>query len=176
MSTTKRVKAPAVVPAKDRAEAERLVGEIGAASRSLDLIETALKEATAKAKADAEAEAGPLKAARTAALARVQAWANANRADLTGDGRTKTVRLATGEIAWRMTPTAVRITGEAAVIATLLKRRLVRFLRRSVALNKEAMLADREAAERVPGVAFEQREEFVVTPATAQLSPPEGGR
>lgn len=170
MSKTKR-KAETVKAPRDRAEAEAFLAEIGTAQRQLSVIEAALAEATAAAKVRAEAEAQPHNALIEERTRGLQLWAEANRAALTADGKTKTVQLATGDVAWRQLPPSVRITKLPEVIAALHRLGLGRFLRTKVEVDKQAMLKEAEVATTVPGVTIGSvGEEFVVAPAGMPLA------
>lgn len=165
----KRLAETAPVPA-NLADAAASVARIGELQRLLALHGAALSESAAQLKAAAEAAAAPLKAEIEDLTRGVQVYAEANREVLTGGGRVKTVALATGEIAWRARPPSVRIRDQGAVIETLQKLQLGRFLREKVEIDKEAMLKNPSLAETVPGVTIASAgEEFVVTPHAVEL-------
>ncbi len=168
-----RVKRPSVkvVTPRDAEEANLFLERIGAAERSRLLIQAALDEQVAQLRAQAEAEARPYELAVQQMSAGLQLWAEANRASLTRNGATKTVRLAGGELAWRLRPPMVRITGVDAVIETLRTLGLDRFLRVKTEIDKDAMLREPAEAGRVAGVRIaSEGEEFVVTPASVELA------
>lgn len=169
---SKRIKAPAVrvpVPASV-AEASRYIAEIGEAQRRHDELQAQLNRTIADVKAAFEERAEPLRSGIEAWRLGVQIWAEANRAELTQHGRTKTVKLPTGEIAWRQRPPAVRLSGIDAVIEAI-KSRGLPFLRVKEEVNKEALLAEPELAVTLPGVSIGSAgEEFVVTPVGLQLA------
>jgi len=168
----KRIKTRATTVAipRDRAEAERMVAEIGAAMRARDVIQAALDETIAAAKTKAEADAAPHARIIAQCTEGLQKWAEANRAALTNENRTKTVRLATGEVSWRDRPASVRITGAEDVIARLHELKLDRFVRTKEEVDKAAMLKEPDVARSVAGVAIGSAgEEFIVTPDTTPL-------
>ena len=171
MAKLKRASASVAVPL-DGDEAGVWLERIGEAVRSRTLIETALNEQLAALRAEAEAEARPHEAAIEQMTRGLQLWAEGNRAALTRNGATKTVRLGTaGEVAWRARPRSVRITGVDAVIETLRKLGMVKFLRTKTEIDKEAMLREPAEAGRVPGVKVaSEGEEFVVVPANVALA------
>ena len=171
MAKLKRASASVAAP-KDVDEAAAWLERIGDAVRSRTLIETALNEKLAQIRSEAEAEALPYNAAIDQLTRGLQVWAEGNRAVLTRDGATKTVKLgAAGDLVWRMRPPSVRITGVDAVIDTLRKLGLVRFLRTKIEIDKEAMLKDPAKAGEVPGVKVaSDGEDFVVLPASVSLS------
>ena len=154
----------------DMASAAANLARIGAIQRELDVAKVALAETVAKAKEAAEAAAAPLKVEVEMLTRGLQIWAEARRDELTQGGKTKTVTLATGEIAWRSRPPSVRLRDPAAVIETLQRLQLSRFLREKIEIDREAMLKEPAAAASVPGVVIGSAgEEFVVTPASADL-------
>jgi phage host-nuclease inhibitor protein Gam len=165
----KRVAETALVPV-DMASAAASLARIGQLQRDLAVAELVLAETVAKAKQSAETAAAPHKAEIEMLTRGLQIWAEARRDDLTQGGKTKTVTLATGEIAWRSRPPSVRLRDPAAVIETLRRLQLSRFLREKIEIDREAMLKEPAAAASVPGVVIGSAgEEFVVTPASAEL-------
>lgn len=168
-SKRNRVKSPALpveAPA-DAAAAALMVSRIGELTRDFALAQAAMEEQIAAIKLAAQQAVIPLAAEMKKLHAGVQAWAEAHRAELTRDGRTKTVKLTTGELQWRHLPPRVKITDEAAVIAFLQKTELRRrFLRDKIEINRDAMKAEPDAARMVPGVSIGSGgEEFIVIPA-----------
>lgn len=165
-----RIKAPAlpVVPPANQAQAADMVARMGAIGRDVVVLNAALDEEIAVIKASVKQQAQPLLAELEALRAGLQVWAEANRAQLTRDGRTKTVKLTTGELQWRHRPASVRISGEDALLELLEKSGPELFLRRKVEIDREAMLAHPEAARTLPGVIIASAgEEFIVTPDEA---------
>ena len=159
----------AVVAFQNREEANEAVAEIGLAQRERDRITTAMNEELAAVKARYEQEAAPHAAVIKELGQGVQIWAEANRSELLRDGRTKTVRLAAGEISWRTRPPKVRITGEGIVIQALKKLGLDRFLRVKEEIDKSAILADPEAVASVKGISLSQGEDFVIKPFATEI-------
>lgn len=165
-ATTK--KAVAVRVAQTREEAERMLAELGIAQREVAEIETRMNAVLAKVKEDFENEAKPLNATITSNFASIQGYAEANRDALLADG-SKTVKLSTGELKWRLTPPSVRITGADVVIETLKRLGMGRFVRPKEEINKEAILSDTKAVEGVKGIDIGQTEEFVVKPFSSEI-------
>ena len=180
---------PKVPVPQDDAQAEQLIAQLGALQR--DQVE-------AQARHDAQVAAletphgeflAGTKRDQTAIVEALSTWAAAHRDRLTGNGKTKTVQLASGSILWREGRYAVKHKGlkiEDVVIAiqhqiqalevkiseARRKRRfkdvpplvagviaLEGFLRTKVEPNKEAMLAAREIAETIPGVTVPRGDE-----------------
>lgn len=95
----------------------------------------------------------------------VQTWCDANRHDLTRGGKVKSASFVTGEVQWRQRPPSVSVRGTDSVIELLASRGLDRFLRVKTEINKDAILADPDAARGVPGLSIVTGvEDFVITP------------
>lgn len=155
----------------DRWEAERMLDRVGALMRDATMRQAALDEAVAELKARAEQEAKQPKAELEDLIRGIQTWAEANRETLTDGNRTKTVRLATGDIAWRARPPRVVVTNADAVVELMLSQGLERFVRTKRELDRDRMLAEPAAAGAVPGVRIGSAgEDFVVTPTTLELA------
>lgn len=169
MTRVKRQAEAARAP-RDADEANAYLARIGALQRDLQLIQTALNEAHAADKARAEAEAKPLVEQVERLTRGVQLWAEAHRESLTAGGKSKTVQLPAGEIAWRQRPPSVRIRDVPGVLVALAKAGLWRFIRTKQEIDKEAMLREPGVAGLVPGVSIGSAgEEFVVTPLEVRL-------
>lgn len=162
--------AETVAAPRNPTEAAALVAKIGEAMRERLLIQAALSEEVELARRKAEELIRPHADAIAGMTRSVQLWAEANRAALTQDGKSKTITLITGKISWRARPPSVRIRDAAAVLAALAEAGLERFIRTRHEPNREAMLAEPEVAVTVPGVTIgSEGEEFSVEPAEASL-------
>lgn len=158
-----------------REEAAAAIAEIGAAAREVGRIEATLNDKVASLKEAAEAKAGPLKERMTALTEGLRTYAEANRVQLTGGGKTKTVDLGTGTISWRRRPSKVSLPRKpealAAIIASLKTMALQQFVRVTEEVNREAMLAEPALARTVPGVKIgSEGEDFAVEPFVVALS------
>jgi phage host-nuclease inhibitor protein Gam len=112
---------------------------------------------------DAAPSLDKLQAAITALQTGVQTWCEANREELCGKG--KTANMITGEVAWRQRPPSVGIRGVDAVLETLKRLGLARFIRTKEELNKEAMLNETDAVRGVAGITINTgTEDFIITP------------
>jgi phage host-nuclease inhibitor protein Gam len=170
MRTRVKVVAEAARAPQSREEAEAMLARLGEIQRDRALIEAALSEDVTARRAMAEAEGQPLAEEADRIVAGLRLWAEANRPTLTDGGRTKTVKLATGEIAWRIRPPSVRLRDMPMVIEALVNLGLARFLRTKTEVNKEAMLAEPVVAASVPGVSIgSEGEEIVITPLAVEL-------
>ena len=163
MAKNKRA-AETATPPVNRDEAETYLARIGEIQRLTQLNKTALAEAVARVTADIEAESAKLAEEHDRLFRGLQLWAEANRHALTDGGKTKTVRLGNGIIAWRLAPPSVQIKGQEAVLEYLMNN-TIGFLRTKVEINREAMLARPEEAAKIPGVTIKSAgESFVVEP------------
>jgi phage host-nuclease inhibitor protein Gam len=98
----------------------------------------------------------------------VQTYCEAHRDDLTNSGKVKSANFVTGEVNWRQRPPSVRITGAEAVVETLKRMGLSRFVRTKDEPNKEAMLNEQDAVRGIAGIAIVSGvEDFVITPFEA---------
>lgn len=167
-----RLKTPAatVCVPQNRDQAAGAVAAIGIANRRLARITADMNDELATVKARYEEQAEPLRLQVEALTQGVQTWAEANRDSLTQHGKVKTAALTTGEIAWRLRPPSVRITGAEAVLDVLRRLGLKRFIREKEEVNKEAILNEPEAVAHVGGITISQGEDFVVVPFEAELA------
>ncbi|MCA3288205.1 MAG: host-nuclease inhibitor Gam family protein [Roseomonas sp.] len=164
MAKNKRA-AETATPPKHRDEAEAYLERIGSIQREIQLNKTVLAEAVARVTADIEASSAKLGEEHDRLFRGLQLWAEANRHALTDGGKTKTVRLNNGSIAWRLAPPSVQIKGQEAVLAYLMQENGEEFLRTKVEINREAMLANAEQASKIPGVMIKSAgESFVIEP------------
>ncbi len=100
----------------------------------------------------------------------VQTWCEANRTELCGSG--KTANLITGEVQWRMRPPSITIRGAEAVIETLKRLGLQRFVRVKEEPNKEAMLNEPDVVRGVAGISINTGvEDFTITPFEVEVQP-----
>lgn len=163
-----RITKPAIEVPKSRSEAEELLAEIGRAQRKLAEIEVGMNARLATVKQDWEQKADPVNAAIESSFDRLHAWAEANR-DTLLDGASKTAKLATGELSWRLTPPSVSLRGQDKIIEALQKLGLDEFLRQRTEVNKEAILAAPDKVKSVKGITLSQHEMFVAKPFESEI-------
>jgi len=171
MGKAKRIKSAAAghpVP-QSKADAESAIAEIGQHQRERERIQAAMNDELAAIKQKHEEQAAPHNEAIRELSQGVQTWAEANRVELTGGGKTKTAALASGELRWRMRPPKVALRSVEAVIEALKQLKLSRFVRVKEEVNKEAILAEPEAVEHVKGITITQGEDFVIVPFETRL-------
>lgn len=150
-------------------EVNEAVAEIGRRQRERERIQAEMNDDLAAVRAKYETAAKPHAERITELTLGVKVWCEANRDLLTREGKTKTARLATGEVSWRMRPPSVLVRGADAVIDALRKLKLDRFLRIKTELDREAILADPEAVAPIKGLAISQKEDFVIKPDLTEL-------
>lgn len=165
----KTAAAPVPVP-QSRDQATAHIREIGERQRELQRLTAAMNDELAAVKERWETAAQPHQQRIDCLTQGLQMWSEANRETLTQGGKTKTAAFPSGEIAWRLRPPSVRITGQEAVLDLLRRLGLNRFIREKPEVNKEAILNEPEAVADVPGISISQGEDFVVTPFEAELA------
>lgn len=170
-STAKRLKVQAAdydVP-QTQQEVNDAIVEIGTRQRERDRIQTAMNAALAVTREKYETQAAPHGERIKALLSGVQTYCEAHRDELTKGGKTKTAKLAAGEVSWRMRPPSVVVRGMVAVVDALKRLDLGRFIRTKEELDKEAVLADPEGVSAIKGISIAQHEDFVVKPFNTDL-------
>lgn len=98
----------------------------------------------------------------------VQTYCEAHRDELTNAGKVKFANFITGEVNWRQRPPSVSIRGAEAVLETLARMGLTRFIRSKQEPNKEAILNEPDAVRGIAGITVVTGvEDFVITPFEA---------
>ena len=162
--TVKLLSSPAP---QSRDEVATLIARIGQLQRERQVIEAAMGDEMAAVKARHEAAAQPLGEEIRGLIEGVQIWCEAHREEICPKG-SKTAPFPTGEVSWRVTPPAVRVSGAEAVMDTLRRLGLHRFLRAKEEINKEAILHEPEAIKGIAGIQITQKEELIVRPEPAR--------
>lgn len=154
-----------------RDEAAAVLARIGVLSREAGRIEADMNDRIAEIKEAAEKTAEPKRAEAQALLNGLRIWCDANRSELTRGGAVKFADLGTGKVSWRVRPPKVTLRDVEAVIARIETAGLAgRFLRATVEVNKEAMLADAPLARTIAGVTINSAgEDFIAEPFEAAL-------
>lgn len=145
---TKRLKAVAQAYAsqtKDGVAAD--IRAIGDLQRELMRQQTTMNDAIADLTAWHQPNMDKLKERIATLQGGVQTWCEAHRAELTDDGKTKTANFITGNVQWRNDPPSVTVRNQDKVLETLAALGISQYIRVKKELNKEAILADRAAAE-----------------------------
>lgn len=156
---------------KNREEAAEFLAQIGEKQRKITEIESALNNEVKALQAKAMAETKPYEEEVFRLFSGIFAFAQAHRAELTKDGKRKTIPLPTGRFGWRLTPPAVSIDDPDSVVAELKSRGLKRWIITITKElpNKKEMLKEPEKAMEIPGVTISQQEMFAVTPAELKV-------
>lgn len=160
----------AVQVPQSREEAAAAIAKIGEAQRNLARIEADMNDEISAIRARYEEEAEPHRDIIDANTQGVGTWCEANRKNLTQDGKVKTYAFSTGEVSWRTRPPSVSIKGIEATIDALRRGDLVRFLREKIEINKEAILADPGAVSKIKSIAINQGEDFAIVPFDVELA------
>ena len=165
----KRLAVKVTVP-QNRDEVTAAIAEIGRLMRERLRLEAAQGDEISVIRERYEAQAQPLGERVQALTMGIETWCAANRAELTGGDKRKTVTFPTGDVRWRMTPPKVSLRGVEEVLKQLRALKLQRFIRTSEEVNKEAVLADPKAVADVTGITISQGEDFEVLPHEAPLA------
>ncbi|ULJ61037.1 host-nuclease inhibitor Gam family protein [Wielerella bovis] len=169
-----RVKTSAQIAAQNKDEAIVFIREIGDIMREVKRLETNMNDGIAELQEKYAEQSAPLNARISELSSAVQLWGEANRNELTDNGRVKFADLVTGIIKWRNDPPKVSVTGVQAVLALLRNDpELERFIRVKEEINKEAILNERDKFDKgqVAGLKIvDGKEQFVIEPHDQQLA------
>lgn len=168
--TSTRIKTEALADSPQTLdEVNTAIADIGRCQRARDRFRADMNDALAATRTSYEAKAAPY-AERISQLQRgVAAYCEAHRVELTRDGKTKTAKLATGEVSWRMRPPSVRVSKPLAVIEALTHFKLTRLLRIKTDIDKDAVLREPDAIAGIKGLSIVQKEDFVIKPDSTEL-------
>ncbi len=154
---------------REKADVVEAIAGIGRHQRERDRIAAAMNDELALVRQRYEEEAAPHLEAIKALSSGVQLWCEARRNELTSGGKTKTVRLASGDVQWRRRPPSVSVRAIENVLEALRQYGLDRFIRVKEEVNKEAILVEPEAVNGIKGITISQKEDFVVRPFETEL-------
>lgn len=168
----KRLKAAAVsYAAQTKIEVIDGIKSLGDLQRQLTRIETEMNDQIATVTQYHSPDIERLKSEISGLQVGIQTWCEANRTELTQDGKTKTVNLTTGEVIWRNRPPSCTVRGVEAVIAALKKAKLDRFIRAKEEINKEAILNESAAVKAIPGITINRDlEDFAIVPFEQEIA------
>jgi len=166
----RRIKTNAVGPVpQNREQAREYILRIGKHQNDRKRIEATMNDQIQRIKDKYQALAAP-HAEQIIELSKgVQTWCEAHRDELTNGGKRKSADLGAGEVQWRTRPPKVSLRNIPGVIEALKSLGLKQFLRTKEEVNKEAILADPEAAQNVKGITITQGEDFVIKPHESEL-------
>lgn len=163
---TKRIKSAAAVYVPQ--SKEDVIGDIkkiGDLQRELERTQTVMNDAIGEITENHAPGLEALKKDIDMLSKGVQGWCEAHRDELTQNGKTKTASLITGKIEWRNRPPSVAVRGADAVLETLRRLSLDRFIRTKEEINKDAILSEPKAVEGVAGITVRSGvEDFSITP------------
>ena len=163
----KRIKSVAVVAkVPDNTDSCALdINSIGILSREITVMEALMNDEIALITNNYAEKFTPLKEKLKALQQGVQIFCEANRNELTQDGRVKSAVFVTGTVIWRQRPPSVAVSGVSAVIELLKTLKLERFVRTKEEINKEAILNEQDAVANVAGLSIKKGiEDFVIEP------------
>ncbi|HDS2992999.1 TPA: host-nuclease inhibitor Gam family protein [Escherichia coli] len=141
------------------------IKRIGDLQREASRLETEMNDAIAEITEKFAARIAPIKTDIETLSKGVQGWCEANRDELTNGGKVKTANLVTGDVSWRQRPPSVSIRGVDAVMETLERLSLQRFIRTKQEINKEAILLEPKAVAGVAGITVKSGiEDFSIIP------------
>ena len=156
--------------AQNTDDATHLIKVLGEKRREILRIEADMNDEISTIKQRYETQAQPLKVEVAEIIDATQAWAEVNRDELTNNGKTKTVKLATGEFNWRMRPPKVSLRGKPKIIETMKALGLQRFLRTSEDIDKESLLKEQQAVTGITGIIIGSAgEDFSINPYETQI-------
>ena len=165
---TTRSKLPAIQHQVPQTRDIRIIGEL---NREIDRAVLAMNDEIAPITERHQPGIDALKERLKALETGVHAWCEANRNDLTDGGKTKTANLITGEVSWRVRPPSVLVRGAEAVIDTLKRLGLSRFVRVEESVNKQAILNEPDAVRGVSGLTISSGvEDFIIKPFEQEAS------
>jgi len=150
-------------------EATKVLGHIGQRLRSIEDAERRMNERIERIKQPYIGRVTADEAELNQLVEVLYAYAHANRETLTVDS--KTVKLPTGTISWKLSPQAIELLDEEEVVVARFEAlEMPRFVRTKKELDKEQALKEPKVIEGVEGIAIIQRENFVIKPSQTSLT------
>ncbi|MGZ8221751.1 MAG: host-nuclease inhibitor Gam family protein [Methylobacter sp.] len=141
------------------------INAIGRLSREITVTQAAMNDEIAAITDRYTAVFTPLQDEVKSLTAGVQSYCEANRDELTLNGKTKSGQFVTGTVMWRQKPPSVAVRGVEAVIEALKQFGLTRFIRVKEELNKDAILNEPTVVAGVAGLSIKSGvEDFVIQP------------
>lgn len=145
------------------------VAELGATERKLARVRDQFNTRVELARRTAATKAEPLQTRRDELIRGIDSYVESHRDELTQGGKTKTVKLPSGEIQWRMTPPKVTLRKVQEILDYFKERKLNRFIRVKEEVDKTALLKEPEVARAIPGISIGQVEELIVKPLDLEI-------
>ncbi len=150
------------------AEASNAMGELGTAMADRAKLQADLDKAVAEVTAKFQPKIQALAAQVKDLVGGLQTWAEANKDDLTAQGK-RSVNLGTGEVGWRTNPPKVKVTGLPKVLELLKAKGLEMLVAIKEDINKKAVLEDPSQIKGVKGLEIVQDETFWAKPASVDM-------
>lgn len=141
-----KTKAAAYV-SQSRDDVARDIRAIGDHQRDMAREAATMNDAIAVITAQHQPTIDSLKAKIEVLQQGVHGWCEAHRDDLTDGGKSKTVNFITGSVNWRNDPPSVSVRNVDTVLEMISALGLSSYIRTKKEINKEAILADRAAAD-----------------------------
>lgn len=162
----KRIKnAAALYVPQSREDVVRDIRKLGDVQRTVARMQTEMNDKIAAITEVYAEQMKPLEDDFKMLSAGIQSWCEANRDDLTNNGKVKSANLVTGDVCWRTRPPSVTIRGMDSVMETLKRLKLERFIRTKEEINKEAILNEPKAVAGVAGIKVNSGiEDFSIIP------------
>lgn len=169
MAKAKKGKQLQWVP-QSREEVNTAIGEIGTLTRDRTVLEAEMNAKISAIQAEYGEQVAPLNARIELLSNGVSSWCQMYRPQLTQDGQVKFHDFATGRVNWHFTPWSVAVRGVEEVIKLLRRKRLSRYLRTKVEIDKASLLKDREKLDgKIEGITFKQEEVFSISPTGLEV-------
>lgn len=150
------------------AEASNMMADLGSAMAERARLQAELDKAVADVTAKYQPKIQDLAARIKEAVQGLQTWAEANKDELTADGK-RTVNLGTGEVGWRLNPPKVKVTGLPKVLDLLKAKGLYNLIKVKEDLDRVAILKEPDAVKGVKGLEIVQEETFWAKPAAIDM-------
>ena len=171
MSKQQSIKADAIEPVAHEKEAEAFLLRIGNLQREVERLNADMNDEISLIRKRYEQKAIKLNDEIQEKFSRLHVWAEANKATLL-KGKSKTAKLATGELSWRTPPPSVSVRKEDEVVVALKAAGMSDFVRIKETVNKDAILSSDEnkaRASSIKGISIKQTEQFVAKPHTSEI-------
>ena len=170
---TKKLKTKALVTQapQSREQVIEHIRTIGDLTRQRTRLAATMNDGIAALQEQYAQEADPINERIEALQAGVHVWCEANRAALTDNGKVKYADFVTGTVKWRAGRESVGLRKVEAIIEALKRHGLQRFIRVKEEVNKDAILADKQAVAGIAGITINGGdEEFVIEPHEQELT------
>lgn len=164
----KRIKST-ILACQSKSEVMEKITQIGNKQREIVRLEAEMNDKIAEITEQYKGNISTLQDEVIILTHSAQIWCEANRNSLLEKGL-KTANLIVGEVSWRYRPAKVNVRKEDFVIEQLEQKGLTQFIRVKKNVNKDAVLADRQAVQDIDGINIvDGVEDFVITPFEVEV-------